>query len=794
MGTWWQDIGYGARLLKRNPSFAAVAVLTMALGIGATTGIFGVVNAVLLRPMHFKDVERLVMIWEVSTSRDLSVVSPATYLDWKNQSTSFEQMAIIDAGFPYSLMDVDEPTQPIGTRVSPEFFSILGVSPLLGRTFDAAEATKDGPPVVILGEGIWQRWYGADPGLIGRSITVANVVGEITQRTVVGIMPAGFRFPGGSELWLPYPVDTIKSTERGGWFARVVAKLKPGVTHAQAQAEMDVIAERLAQAYPETNRDSGVRVTSLHEHLVQNVRLSLYVLQGAALLVLLVAVVNVANLLLVRSASRGREMALRAVLGANRWRILRQLLVESLLLGLAGGALGLLGARVGVGAFGRLAAVFLPRAEQSSVDGRVLGFALVISIVSGLIFGLAPAVHALRTDLNGCLKEPGVMRGLGASRSGLMRYWLVSVEIALSLMLLAGAGLFLKSFILLGQTQAGFSPQNVLTVELGGIGRPISDELIERLSSLPDVLAVGGTNYLPFSGADCDNLTVKGGLPRSADEKRPVYQKIVTPDYFRAMGIPLLKGRGLTRQDVEGATPVIVVNEAFVKRLVGPIDPIGRQLADDKRHMIVGVVGDARDLTYGKESQPQVYYSSRQKPIMQAKLVIRTQSEPMRLAPTVREVIRATEKDRPISSMQTMEDRIESSIVPQRFQTALVGLFSVIALALAAVGVYGVVSYSVAQRVREFGIRMALGATNGDLLKAVLGQGLRLTLIGLAIGLAGGLAAARVLRSLLYDVSPTDPLTFGCVSLLLAGVAVVASYVPARRAAKIDPMVALRYE
>ncbi|MBN1505962.1 MAG: ABC transporter permease [Sedimentisphaerales bacterium] len=795
MSTLWQDVRYGLRMLARDPGFTTVAVLSLALGIGVTVAAFSVVNGVLLRPMHFRDVDRLVMIWEQERkSGKLWTVSPANYMDWRNQSTVFEQMAIMGFRGTGLLFGTDEPARVDMESVSPEFFSILGVQPLLGRTFTMEEAGDGAPPVAVLGHGLWQRLYGADPGMVGRTVSLGGV-----PHTVVGILPPGFQFPKGVELWKPYATDGIKLTERGGWSANVIAKLKPGVTRARAQAEMDIIAERLAQAYPQSNQHFGVTVTSLHEHLVQGVRLLLYVFQGAVLLVFLVATANVANLLLARSASRGREMALRAALGAGRWRIVRQLLCESLLLGLAGGGLGLFVAHWGLAGFGYWAAGSLPRMEEIRIDSHVLGFALAISIASGLLFGLTPALRAMRVDLNECFKEGGTTGRLISSRSRPLGRWLVVGEISLSFVLLIGAGLFIKSFLLLSRVRLGLDPRNVLTVQLGPMGRTLSPELMDRLSLLPAVQAAGAVCYIPISDGAlirADNPTVEGELPRTPGEEIRIHYNSVTPGYFRAMGIPLLKGRDIAAEDTEQALPVAVVNETFVKRLLGGADPIGRRLTFGKRHTIVGVVADVKLGGLDEETQPQVYhcYLQEQRTLPATYLVVRTVSDPMSLAASVRQIVRSVEKDKPILSVGTMQERIDRSVLPQRLRTRLLGVFASAGLLLAMVGVYGMVSYSVAQRVREFGIRRALGAREATIIRLVVRQALWLVAVGLSLGLAGAAAFARLLKTFLFQVQPLDPVIFAAVPVFLAAVILLASYVPARRAARIDPMVALRCE
>jgi len=536
--TFWQDVRFGLRMLRKNPSFTTVAVLTVALGIGATTAIFSVVNGVLLRPMQFKDVDRLVMIWETDkeTPQELRYVSLLKFLDWQKQSKTFERLAFFGSGSKSISTDGPEAAELVGAIISPDFFTVLGVAPLLGRSFAEEEAKETGPRVIILSHGIWQRLHGGDPGLIGKTVgLVDGVFGKSEQYTVVGIMPAGFSFLQRTDFWLPFPmdIDSIKpvgpGTGRGAHAASTIGKLKPGVARRQAQVELETINRRFAETYPGDARERGVRVASLHEGLVQNVRVLLLVFQGAALLVLLVAAANVANLLLARSASRSKEMAVRLSLGAGRWRITRQLLTESLLLAVVGGALGLLLAHWGVSGFGKLTASFLPRAQEVRVDGGVLTFACLVSLASGLLFGLTPAQRATKTDLNECLKEGGTARGLAGTRPSRMRHSLVVGEIGMSLVLLVGAGLLLKSFVLLSQLRLGFNPQNVLVVELGGaILQPPGRELFERLSALPGVQAVGAATYLPPDGTGRynDDVSIEGESSKSGLYIQP--QKSVT--------------------------------------------------------------------------------------------------------------------------------------------------------------------------------------------------------------------------------------------------------------------------
>jgi putative ABC transport system permease protein len=799
MTTLWQDVRYAVRMVARSPGFTAVVVVILAVGTGATTAMFSVINAVLLRPLPIKDVDRLVMMWETNRERpdELGGVVLLRFLEWQKRCTTLEHMAFFYDRWELTLAGAEDTAQLVGMPVDPEFFSVVGVQPVLGRTFLPEEARENGPPVVILSHSAWQRFFGGDAQWIGRTTILTDfILGQGRPYTIVGVMPAGFRLFDAPEFFLPFPMDIDGPGRKGGLHAgHAIGRLKSGVTRLEAQAELETIRRPVEGADAAKEQDRGARLTSLHEHLVRNVRWLLYVLQGATLLVLLVAASNVANLLLARSASRGKEMAVRLSLGGGRGRLIRQLLTESLLLAVLGGMLGLFLAYWGIAGLGKLAVGFLPRVQEVHLDLRVLAFAGLVSLGSGLSFGLMPALRGTKTDLSEHLKEAGAGRGTGTSRPGRLRQALVVAQIALSLVLLAGAGLFLKSFLRLHNVRLGFDPRNTLIVELGGpIFRPLGRELLERVSALPGVEAVGAVTHLPPERAGrTDDVTVPG----QATECKACYQA-ATPGYFRAMGISVVRGRGLTEQDIRGSAPVVVVNETFVERYLEGVDPIGRQIGDDgtrgKRHTIVGVVKDVVNRTLRQEVQPELYYSAGQEPFWTHHLVVRTQSEPMALAASVREVVKSLQKDRPVLSVQTMAQRIGTSMVPERFQTILVSLFSGVGLILAAVGIYGVMSYVVAQRIREFGIRMALGAPRGNILQLVVRQALWLVGIGLALGLAGAVAFTRVLRTLLFQVEPLDLPTFISVSIFLAAVALLACYLPARRAARIDPMTALRYE
>ncbi|NLZ05291.1 MAG: ABC transporter permease [Phycisphaerae bacterium] len=805
MGTLWQDIRYGLRTLARNPGFTTVIVLVLGLGIGVTTAVFSVVSAVLLRPLPFPNVDRLVMVWETEKGRpgSLEAIMLPQFLDWRDQCPDFEAMAFFEWGaWEETLTGVEEPARVVGARIDPQFFSVLGVVPLLGRPFTAEEGREGGPPVVILSHGMWTRRFGGDPEIIDKTIVLNQ-----KPRTVVGVMGSDFRHIGTADFWMPFPmnIDSVApvgpGAGRGAHGAYVVGRLKPNVARARAEADLEVIAKRRTQ-YPVFEPDRGVRLTSLHEHLVRDSRRLLCVFQAAALLVLLVATANVANLMLVRSETRSREMSLRAALGAGRARIIRQLFTESSLLALMGGSLGALLALWGAAGLGKAAASFLPRMEEVNLDWRVLAFTSLVSLMSGLLSGLAPAVRAMRMDPNECLKEGGAVRGLVGSHRNATRHMLVIAEIGLSLVLLIGAGLFLKSFVLLNQVRLGFDPKNVLVAQVPGVSEALSGpqgpELLERLSSLPGVQAVGAATALPprHSGTQMD-MTI-GEDP----VEHLVCRQEVTPDYFRAMGVPLVRGRAITEQDVEGSPHVVVVNETFVKRVCGGVDPIGKELVihpdnpaiPRRRSIIVGVVRDVANQTLLGATEPEAYYSYRQGGIYADSLVLRIGSDPWPMVIPVRDAIQETiGKDHPIA-IETMRERLAGSILPQRFQTIIIVLFSAIGLALAAVGIYGVISYSVAQRVREFGIRIAVGAQRAAIMRLVVRRALWLVAGGLALGLTGAVALTRVLRTFLFAVAPLDAVTFATVSIFLGSVVLLASYLPARRAAKVDPMVALRYE
>jgi putative ABC transport system permease protein len=800
-------------MLAKSPAFTLVAVLALAIGIGANTAIFSVVNAVLLRELPFAQPERLVRLWGTNAQQSVPRgmgefsdfnVSPNDFADWRAQNHSFDSLAAFSSYGSVTLTGRDEPVRLRCPVVSPEFFSVLGVRPALGRFFLPEEEQVGKHRVVVLSYGTWQQRFGADPHIVGQTLTLNS-----SNFTVIGVAPKGFEHPRPSptsepEMWRALPLS-LDPGERNNHWLHAIGRLKPGVTQAQAQAEMNIINGQLERQYPDSNSGRGVRLGSLHEAMVGEVRPALSVLLGAVGFVLLIACANVANLLLARSSVRQREMAIRTALGASRWRIVRQLLTESVLLAILGGGFGLLIALWATDLFVGLSGGDIPRLGTISVDGRILGFTALISLVTGIIFGLAPALDSSRPDLNVSLKEGG-RAVTGGQR---FRQLLIISEVALSLLLLIGAGLMMKSFWRLQHVPLGFNPENLLTMDISMPPSRYPDRdqaalfqarLLERLSALPGVTAAASTSVIPLSGANsCDGMTIEG-RPVSPAEMPCVEVRDSSPDYFRAMGIPLVRGRQLTERDNKDAPPVVIVNEAFARSFFHGEDPIGHRInhsSPDKPAVwreIVGVVGDVRHFGLDAEARPEFYEPQLQAPALATSIVVRSDTDLTSLAAAVRREVLAMDKDLPVYHLKTMRELISESVAQPRFRTLLLAIFATVALLLSATGLYGVMNYWVTQRTREIGVRMALGAQARDVLRMVVGQGMALAALGVGVGLVAAFALTRIINSLLFGVSATDPWTFVAVPVVLCVVAFVASYIPARRATRVDPMIALRYE
>jgi putative ABC transport system permease protein len=803
MRTLLQDLRFGWRMLARNPGFTAIAVITLGLGIGVNTAIFSVVNGVLLHTFAYADPGRLVFMTEHSQQVPDMSVSYLDYLDWQKQNTVFTSLAAVQ-GANFNLTGVEPPVRLSGWNVSANFFSTLGVKPVLGRDFLTAEDAPNGNPVGIISYSFWQRQFGGDPGIIGKALTLNG-----RSCTVVGVLPPHFKFYGQSDVFVPIGLeaDSPVFKDRGDHPAIVtIARLRPGVTLAEARSQMETIAHRLATQYPKTNSGNSVAAQSLHEFAVGNIQAALLALMAAVGLVLLIACANIANLLLARGAGRNKEIAIRAALGAGRTRIFRQLLAESVLLALLGGAAGLLIGSFGISGLNGLIPAEFQGTVTISLDRWVLGFTLLVSIATGIIFGLAPALRASRTDLNESLKEGG-RTSAAASERRLSRNFLAAFEIALALVLLAGAGLVIRSFRRLLQVNPGFATQHVLTMQLD---LPQSSypkdtqianfyyRLIERVQNLPGVESVGLVTPLPLTAHGWQGDFDIEGQPLPAPGHFPNSDyHTVSPGYFRTIGIPLLRGRLFAESDNHRVPLVAVVSENFARRYWPHEDPIGRrfQLGTGSPWIsVIGVVGDTKQYGLTSRTRTEFYLSYLQRPLSYMTVVVRTATSPLALTGEVRRQVSDLDKDVPVFNIRSMDQLLDESVSPQRMTMLLLGIFSALAMLLAAVGIYGVVSYSVSRRTHEIGIRMALGARQGDVLRLVLGEGMKLALIGVGCGIVAALGLTRLMASLLYDVKPTDPFTFVLVSLLLAGVTLLACYIPARRAAKVDPTVALRYE
>ncbi len=801
-----QDFRFAGRQLAKSPGFTLIVVLTLALAVGATTSIFSVVHGVLLQPLPFAEPDRLARVFPVEEGEKGSFSAP-NFLDWSKASRTVSAAAAYTSSSLNLSGDSGEPERLEAMQVGSRFFSILGVRPVAGRWFSANEDQEGAAKVAVISEELWRRRFGGDAGVIGKSINLDN-----EPYTVVGIVAREDQYLAGADVWIPLVFPEWALSSRGGVWLSAIARLAPGVTLEQAQLEAKTIAARLEKQYPDSNTGQSMSLSPLQEQMVGDVRTPLLVLMGAVASVLLIACVNVANLLLVRASSREGEVAIRTALGAGRGRIVRQLLTESLVLALVGGAAG-----VGLAVWLTRGLVSLapqetPRLEEVGLDASVLFFALGITLVTGLLFGLAPAFQASRPDLTVALKE--VARGSRGHAATRARNVLVVAEIALAVVLLAGAGLLLRSFARLQEVELGFQPDKVVTFNLslpssqfgeddGPRLRAFAVSLQERMRQLPGVTSAGVAAYAMPLGDMTFSLSfdVEGRSPKPPGEKDSMRIGFVAPDFLRTLGVPVLRGRGLTEHDREGAPQVVLLNETAARRFFPGEDPLGKRIllgwSEDgvpKGGEVVGIVGDFKQRALDREVDPELFLPFLQNPMDTLAIVMRTTADPAAVAGAARAAVRQIDPTLPLYDLQTLEDVVAASASQPKFYLLLLGGFAAIALVLAAVGIYGVIAYSVRQRTQEIGIRMALGATRRRVLQMVVRQGLVLALVGAVAGLAGALFATRGMRSLLYQVSASDPPVYGAVAVVLVLVAALASYLPARRAARTEPQLALRGE
>jgi putative ABC transport system permease protein len=792
------DMRYAVRQMLKTPGFTIVAILTLAFGIGATSAIFSVVNGVMLRPLPFPQPDRLVMVFEVLPQYGRFSVAPANFFDWRQQNGVFERIAAFSGGTE-TFIGSDGPERVSMASVSWDLFEALGVSPAHGRGFRPEEDLPKQNNVIVLSHGMWQRRFGGDPAVLGRTITLSGA-----PVTITGVMPAGFYFPNRTaEFWRPIAFNPSSAT-RGGHFLGVVARLKPGVSLEQAGAEMRGIAGRLAQQHPDTNRNESAEMLRMHDLIVGPIRPMLLTLLAAVGLVILIACANVANLLLVRASVREKEIAIRAAMGAGRGRLVMQMLAESLVLALAGGALGLLLAWLAIGPIQTLSAGSIPRVADISLDRTVLLFAFLVTMATGIVFGLAPAWQASRGAVGAALKEGG--RSSATSRGRRLRSALLVAEVALSIVLLVGATLLLRSFAKLTNVEPGFDPAHVLAfrVALPQTSYPgphqraaFFDRLLEALHTTPGIEAAGMVQQLPMRGDYVLSFTIDR-RPVTRGEEPSANYRAVSPRYFAALRIPVLRGRAFTEQDVEKAPMVAVIDEAFAKRHFPGEDPMGRGIdignGTDGFFKIVGVVADVHHEGLHAEPNPTMYVPFRQDVFGSMWLMARTSGDPAQFAGAARQAVAQLDPAIPAFSITPLEEVITESVAQRRFSMLLVAVFALVALFLAAVGLYGVVGYTVSQRTQEIGLRMAIGAQAGDVLRMVLGGGMKLAIVGVVIGIAGALGLARLVASMLFEVTPFDPASYAATAAVLLAVSALACYVPARRAMSVDPLVALRQE
>ncbi len=800
-----QDLHYALRRLLKNPGFTAVAVMTLALGIGANSAIFSVINAVLLRPLPYPDSDRLVGMYHVSEG-DRAVMSPANFLDLRKQTRTLEDAAAVDPT-EVTITGAGNPVRIRASEVSASFFDVLRARPLLGRTFAADENEPGKDKVVVLAYGLWQQRFGGRADVVGSTVAIDRV-----PRTIVGVMPRGFAYPAEHELWLPIEYTEQTRNARGAWYLRVIARLRPGVSSDQSASEIAALGEALQKAYPRHNTNVGFTTFPLHEALVGDLRPALLVLLGAVGFVLLIACANVANLLLARAVGRETELAVRTAMGAGRARLVRQLLTESVVLGLAGGLAGLLIAAWGADVLVALQPEGVPRLNEIAIDRTVASFTVGMSLLTSLFFGAIPAVQMTRGSLAASLKD-GARSVLAARGSARTRATLVVAEMALAMMLLAGAGLLIKSFSRLQAVDPGFRSEHALSFELSlpnTIYRDppqiisFYDRMVERMRALPGVTAAGGVMGLPLSGLSFNISFKVAGRPEPPPGQVPDLEvRVATPAYFGTLGIPLTRGRLFTEADHAQGTKVAILSEAAVRRHFPNEDPIGKRIelgwgrgpgTPRAGGEVIGVVGDVREYRLDEAYPAEIYLPMKQWPVGRMTMVMRTAVPPLSLADDVTQAVNEIDPNLPVSEIRTVDDVVAESIAQPRFYMLLLAAFASVALVLAAVGIFGVMSYTVSQRTREIGIRMALGAAEGKVVSMVVRQAMRLALVGLTLGVVAALALSQTMATLLFDLSPTNPLTFATVATILAVVAFLASWLPARRAASVDPMVALRAE
>src|SRR5688500_3454312 len=812
MQTVLQDLRYGARMLLKSPGVTVVAIIALMLGIGANTAIFSVVHSVLLRSFPYQDGERLAIVWEHRKSgkgNPQNVINLGNFFDWKDQNTVFTDMAAF-FDFNVNLTGDGQPEEIPGQVATPNLFSLLGVNPIKGRTFAADDGKPGQNQVVVIGYDLWQRRFGGDPAIVGRKITLNNQPNEI-----IGVLPpdVGWFVQKGSlirtapQIWSPWQLsETLR--RRQGRCARAVARLKPGVTWEQAQNEMNIIGARLEQQYPEFNTHWGVTVVPLRTQVTGEIRKPLFILLGAVGFVLLIACANVANLLLARAASRKKEIALRAGLGASRWRIARQLLTESILLSIIGGGLGLLLAWWGTRALLALSPPELMDLRDTSVNLPVLGFTIGLTLLTGIVFGLVPALEATRVDLNESLKEGGRGAGRGAG-SHRLRSAFVVTQVALALVLLVGAGLLIRSLNRLNSVDPGFDPERLLVVKVNLPERKYDSEqkiisfferALEGLRALPSVEAAGAINYIPFGGPhSATNIQIEGQPILPPGQELGTGIVVTDANYFDVMRVPLKRGRLFTAEEAREMRHVVVVNETFARENFPGQDPLGKRVTINMKDEnvpteIIGIVGDNKHKGLDVEIEPMAFWPHPELVASSMTLLVRTKGDQKSVATAARNVIHQIDPEQPVGEVNTMQGLMATSVARSRFNTILLTVFSVVALVMAAVGIYGVMSYSVQQRTHELGVRLALGAQHSDVLKLILRQGIALGVIGVAAGLLGSLGLTRLMSSLLFEVTPTDVRTFSAVAAGLFLIVLIACYIPARRATKVNPLVALRYE